>query len=52
MFSKRKLFATGIAVALTAAVSGATVAQEPTTIRYFTFSAAPDGQGIFVLRMT
>jgi len=42
VFSKRKLFATGMAVALTAAVSGATVAQEPTTIRYFTFSAAPD----------
>ena len=42
MFDKRKLFATSMAVALTAAFSAAAVAQEPTTIRYFTFSAAPD----------
>lgn len=42
MIDKRKLIATSMAVALTAAVSGATVAQDPTTIRYFTFSAAPD----------
>ena len=31
-----------MAVALTAAVSTTALAQEPTTIRYFTFSAAPD----------
>ena len=31
-----------MAVALTAAVSTTAVAQEPTTIRYFTFSAAPN----------
>jgi multiple sugar transport system substrate-binding protein len=42
MISTRKLIATSMAVALTAAVSATAVAEDPTTIRYFTFSAAPD----------
>jgi len=42
MISTRKLWAASMAVALTAAVSTTALAQDPTTIRYFTFSAAPD----------
>jgi multiple sugar transport system substrate-binding protein len=42
MISTRKLTASAIAVALTASLSAGALAQEPTTIRYFTFSAAPD----------
>jgi len=42
MISTKKLWAASMAVALTAAVGTTALAQEPTTIRYFTFSAAPD----------
>jgi len=42
MISTRKFTASAIAVALTAALSAGALAQEPTTIRYFTFSAAPN----------
>jgi multiple sugar transport system substrate-binding protein len=42
MISKRTLWTTTIALALAATLPSAALAQEPTTIRYFTFSAAPD----------
>jgi len=42
MIRKGMLWATTVALALAVTLPAAAVAQEPTTIRYFTFSAAPD----------